>query len=152
MDSIINGYDKIKLLDIIETDFHIHINNFETIYYLFSDESKAVISKVGPLLLLPHHVSTSDEIDHLIDNFKSFIIRNIERFKSQPKIITIARSSDDDEYTPRNVVNDIQDKVINILKELILPKTLNIHDLCEDSWNKSYSLFFNEKIKKQKII
>jgi hypothetical protein len=156
MNSIINGYDKIKqskeLLDIIENEFHVHISNFEKIYHLFSLQSKAIIYKLGPMLMLPHHVSTDNEIEQFISNFKSLLIRFIDKLESLPLVITIARSSDDDEYTPRSVVDSIQNKVINVLKELITPNDLKIHDLCDESWCKSYSLFFNERIKRQKII
>ncbi|CAK8673278.1 UPF0489 protein C5orf22-like [Clavelina lepadiformis] len=53
---------------------------------------------------LPHHVSSADEIDRLIDCVE-YILKQI----NPPKLITIARSSIDD-YCPADQVDDIQHK------------------------------------------
>lgn len=135
------------LFDIIHCEYHIHLNNFYEILKLLSNDSKDIIVKVGSLILLPHHISViPDEVDVILNRLKVFITNCCDRFKSFPLVITIARSSDDDEYTPRHQCNQIQDMVLNLLKEII-PMEIVLHDLCEDSWNTSYSLFLNDKIK-----
>ena len=91
-----------------------------------------------------------DEVNVILNRLKVFITNCCSRFKSFPLAITIARSSDDDEYTPRDQVNIIQDMVLKLLKEII-PKEIITHDLCEDSWNTSYSLFLNDKIKQHML-
>lgn len=59
---------------------------------------------------LPHHVSTDDEVDILIDSLIDFLAT----FEAPPLVITISRSSSDD-YTPQEQVDDIQDKVLSLL-------------------------------------
>lgn len=60
---------------------------------------------------LPHHESTDEEIDELMDKFSLFLKKLPE-----PTIITISRSSEDD-YCPPEQVDLIQEKVLNILKD-----------------------------------
>ncbi|XP_044753537.1 UPF0489 protein C5orf22-like [Coccinella septempunctata] len=59
---------------------------------------------------LPHHVSTDEEIDVLLQSFSNFL----DNLMEPPKIITISRSSSDD-YTPLEQVDEIQDKVLRLL-------------------------------------
>ncbi|KAJ6646031.1 UPF0489 protein C5orf22 like [Pseudolycoriella hygida] len=69
---------------------------------------------------LPHHRSTSQEIDALIDQFKQFLLE----LKLPPTIITISRSSYDD-YCPVDQVEYIQDKVLDTLKEIYQDQLTN---------------------------
>ncbi|CAL1294330.1 unnamed protein product [Larinioides sclopetarius] len=61
---------------------------------------------------LPHHVSTPDEVRHLVGVVKDFLLQN-----PKPAIITIARSSRDD-YCPPEDVNFIQECVLQMLEEV----------------------------------
>ncbi|GFY67155.1 UPF0489 protein C5orf22 homolog [Trichonephila inaurata madagascariensis] len=60
---------------------------------------------------LPHHVSTQDEVRHLVEVTKLFL----QQLPS-PAIITISRSSRDD-YCPPEEVDFIQDCVLKMLEE-----------------------------------
>lgn len=60
---------------------------------------------------LPHHVSSEEELASMFNSFESFI----ELMTKEPTIITISRSTEDD-YTPFEQVETIQDKVISIVK------------------------------------
>lgn len=81
---------------------------------------------------LPHHESSTEEINELIDQFKQFIIK----VKLPPTIITISRSSDDD-YCPVEQVEDIQAKVLFALKEVYGDKLSDkpIHRYEDEEWN-----------------
>ena len=148
MDDILNGvYTTEKLLNIVPRDYSQNLHNFEEIVKVFSNKSKMAIVKIGALILLPHHLSTIEEIETILSRVRSFIVSCYEQFRSYPLVITIARSSDDDEYTPRDQVDVIQKKVILLLQELFTPKQIKLHDLRQDSWCRSYSLFLNPKIK-----
>ncbi|GIY03935.1 UPF0489 protein C5orf22 homolog [Caerostris darwini] len=61
---------------------------------------------------LPHHVSTREEVRHLVEVVKTFLLEI-----PKPAIITIARSSRDD-YCPPEDVNFIQDCVLEMLEEV----------------------------------
>ncbi|NWZ25237.1 CE022 protein, partial [Asarcornis scutulata] len=58
---------------------------------------------------LPHHVSTEEEIEGLIQSTK-VLLKNMPK----PTLVTIARSSLDD-YCPSEQVDIIQEKVLNLL-------------------------------------
>ncbi|XP_040833364.1 UPF0489 protein C5orf22 homolog [Ochotona curzoniae] len=68
---------------------------------------------------LPHHISTDQEIECLIQSAQHFL-------KSLPKptLVTIARSSLDD-YCPSEQVDSIQEKVLAMLRSLYGP--LHVH-------------------------
>lgn len=61
---------------------------------------------------LPHHVSSEEELDIMFESFKNFL----DTLPCPPTVITISRSTEDD-YTPCENVEAIQEKVINILSE-----------------------------------
>lgn len=81
---------------------------------------------------LPHHESTPEEIDVLVDNFRMFL----QQLKRPPTIVTISRSSEDD-YCPSNQVECIQAKVLGTLKDVFGEKMTNkpIHFYKEEEWN-----------------
>ncbi|NXP23999.1 CE022 protein, partial [Scytalopus superciliaris] len=58
---------------------------------------------------LPHHVSTEDEVEGLIQS-----IRVLLKDMPKPTLVTVARSSLDD-YCPSEQVDMIQEKVLNLL-------------------------------------
>ncbi|ELU14785.1 hypothetical protein CAPTEDRAFT_210011 [Capitella teleta] len=58
---------------------------------------------------LPHHISTQAQIETMVDEMCNCMMQ-----VKQPGIVTIARSSDDD-YCPKNQVDDIQSRVIAVL-------------------------------------
>ncbi|XP_067424026.1 UPF0489 protein C5orf22 homolog isoform X3 [Emydura macquarii macquarii] len=68
---------------------------------------------------LPHHVSTEQEIEGLIQSVKH-VLKKIPK----PTLVTIARSSLDD-YCPAEQVDLIQEKVLNILRSAF--GTLEVH-------------------------
>ncbi|KAM9101982.1 UPF0489 protein C5orf22 homolog isoform X1 [Sarcophilus harrisii] len=68
---------------------------------------------------LPHHISTEQEIECLIQSLK-YLLKNLPK----PTLVTIARSSLDD-YCPSEQVDTIQEKVLNVLHTLY--GNLDIH-------------------------
>jgi len=61
---------------------------------------------------LPHHISTEQEIEYLIQSVY-YLLKNLPK----PTLVTIARSSLDD-YCPSEQVDTIQEKVLNVLRSL----------------------------------
>ncbi|KAF5276548.1 hypothetical protein FQR65_LT03978 [Abscondita terminalis] len=61
---------------------------------------------------LPHHVSTEEELNVMFDAFKRFL----DNLTYPPTVITISRSTEDD-YTPCENVEEIQEKVLEIVSE-----------------------------------
>ncbi|XP_051465262.1 UPF0489 protein C5orf22 homolog isoform X2 [Apus apus] len=68
---------------------------------------------------LPHHVSTEEEIEGLIQSVK-VLLKDIPK----PTLVTVARSSLDD-YCPSEQVDIIQEKVLNLLGSVY--GTLDVH-------------------------
>lgn len=64
---------------------------------------------------LPHHLSSSTELNQFFTNLENFLNRYFLDALSRPGLITIARSSLDD-YCPSNQVNLIQDKVLHLVE------------------------------------
>ena len=155
---------------------------FDTILPMLSRKTRNLIVESGALLLLPHHQSSEEEVDVMIENMKVFL-----RKTNRPSIITIARSMgeekdsvDDDGFTRRDEANWIQDKVINALQNLLkgdngrckwldkTPHQLTIHKFyeqedaseggemdkeeMEDAYTKAYSMFLNSKAAKCAVI
>ncbi|NXN15864.1 CE022 protein, partial [Indicator maculatus] len=68
---------------------------------------------------LPHHVSTEEEIEGLIQSIKA-LLKDLPK----PTLVTVARSSLDD-YCPSEQVDIIQEKVLNLLGSVY--GTLDVH-------------------------
>ncbi|XP_062986329.1 UPF0489 protein C5orf22 homolog isoform X2 [Elgaria multicarinata webbii] len=68
---------------------------------------------------IPHHVSTEQEIEGLVQSVKD-VLRSLPK----PTLVTIARSSLDD-YCPAEQVELIQEKVLNVLRSTY--GTLDVH-------------------------
>ncbi|ESO05615.1 hypothetical protein HELRODRAFT_132401, partial [Helobdella robusta] len=62
---------------------------------------------------LPDHVSSEHEIDYLISYLEKLLIRLPE-----PLVVLISRLVFDDDYCPAGQVDNIQEKVLNLLKTL----------------------------------
>ena len=63
----------------------------------------------GMVTDLPIHQSSEEEIQDLMDATKQLLVMLLKKFtQGLPKIIAVARSTDD-EYTPANQVEFIQD-------------------------------------------
>nr|CAI5841448.1 unnamed protein product [Callosobruchus analis] len=62
---------------------------------------------------LPEHLSTDEELETMYTCFKDFL----ELLPKHPVIVTISRSTDDD-YTPCEQVEEIQERVVAILKDV----------------------------------
>ena len=72
----------------------------------------------GMVTDLPIHQSSEEEIQQLVDSTKQLLVVLLNNFtQGLPKIITIARSTDD-EYTPANQVEFIQDSVTTAMKHV----------------------------------
>ncbi|XP_066245823.1 UPF0489 protein C5orf22 homolog isoform X1 [Euwallacea similis] len=61
---------------------------------------------------LPHHVSSPEDLNIMFDSFETFL----EIMPRDPVIITISRSTEDD-YTPGEDVDMIEEKVIELLQK-----------------------------------
>nr|XP_012593885.1 UPF0489 protein C5orf22 homolog isoform X2 [Microcebus murinus] len=70
---------------------------------------------------LPHHISTEQEIEYLIQSVY-YLLKSLPK----PTVVTIARSSLDD-YCPSEQVDTIQEKVFDVLRSLY--GTLDIHQV-----------------------
>ncbi|NXS27650.1 CE022 protein, partial [Pomatostomus ruficeps] len=68
---------------------------------------------------LPHHVSTEDEIEGLLQSIK-VLLTDLPK----PTLVTVARSSLDD-YCPAEQVDIIQEKVLNLLRSVY--GSLDVH-------------------------
>uniref|UniRef100_W8BZX7 UPF0489 protein C5orf22 n=1 Tax=Ceratitis capitata TaxID=7213 RepID=W8BZX7_CERCA len=79
---------------------------------------------------LPHHISTSEELEQYFGQFKQFL----EKLPIPPVLITIACSAEDD-YCPRQQVDLILARVLKILREVFgerLHKKPILHYLDEE--------------------
>lgn len=63
---------------------------------------------------LPHHESTREEIQSLVEKFESFLTH----LPAPPTVITMSRSSEDD-YTPADQVEQIQELVMMALQKCL---------------------------------
>ncbi|KAK1173962.1 hypothetical protein AOXY_G4211 [Acipenser oxyrinchus oxyrinchus] len=82
---------------------------------------------------LPHHVSTNEEIDGLIQAI-NVILRDLPK----PTLVTVSRSSMDD-YCPTEQVNYIQSKVLSMLKSMYGTLDIHLEYLSEPESSKSSS-------------
>ena len=72
----------------------------------------------GMVTDLPIHKSSEEEILQLVDTTEQLLLLLLKNFaQGLPKIITVARSTDD-EYTPANQVEFIQDSVTTAMKHV----------------------------------
>nr|XP_036226659.1 UPF0489 protein C5orf22 homolog isoform X2 [Bactrocera oleae] len=62
---------------------------------------------------LPHHISTSKELEQYIGQFKCLL----QNLPSPPVLITMACSAEDD-YCPKHQVGVIQERVLQVLREV----------------------------------
>ncbi|EAT41648.1 AAEL006752-PA [Aedes aegypti] len=63
---------------------------------------------------LPHHESTREEIQTMVQQLESFLVR----LPAPPTVITMSRSSEDD-YTPADQVEQIQELVLGALQKCL---------------------------------
>lgn len=61
---------------------------------------------------LPHHVSTSEELEMMFEAFGNFL----EVLTVAPVIVTVSRSTVDD-YTPEEDVDEIQKRVLEMVSK-----------------------------------
>ncbi|BFF97076.1 uncharacterized protein DMAD_05565 [Drosophila madeirensis] len=81
---------------------------------------------------LPHHISTSQELEEYFANFKRFL----ERLPVPPVAITMAHSAQDD-YCPQDQVAFIEERVLRLLKD-VFGERLNdkaILQYMDDPWD-----------------
>jgi len=84
-----------------------------------SDDLKLVMRN-GPMLDLPDHVSSLDEMRTALDDMKTYL----SRIRGSPRLITIACSLDG--YTPDFHLDFLIKSILQILRELYGAKTLDI--------------------------
>ncbi|KAF7282618.1 hypothetical protein GWI33_002337 [Rhynchophorus ferrugineus] len=109
---------ELKLDDITDPDVGLKITKlYETLLENYSEEyiDWELIHDAGCTwddTDLPHHVSTEEELEVMFETFTTFL----ESLSTAPVVITISRSTEDD-YTPGEDVDTIQEKVLEILKD-----------------------------------
>ena len=80
-------------------------------YYVYKQ-----LHMAGIVTDLPIHQSSEKEIHELVENVKTLMIKLLKNFnRDPPRIVTIARSAED-EYTPANQIELIQDSVTMAMK------------------------------------
>lgn len=97
------------------------IRHFIGISKHLSKEVKDFIYERGYLLLLPHHLVTSDvEIDEAVERLATFLRHHVipQMRRKPPLCITIATSAMD-EYTVAGQTDVILDKVLGMVNELV---------------------------------
>ena len=112
-----------------------------------SPQSRTFYLSSGHLLNMPHHASSPDELE------ASFAIM-MQQLKgmSRPIAVTIARSAVDG-YTPKEVVDSLQARVLEMLEKELFPHWnssfsreeengtgYNVHDLRENAFEKCMAL------------
>jgi hypothetical protein len=110
-----NIYD---FLSIVPNNVKENSIKFMEILYCLCPLTRIKLSQIGHLILLPHYVSSLDEINELFDQLKYFLKNKMPLDMGVPCTITIARSAID-QYTPPNEVNMLQERVIKLINELI---------------------------------
>ena len=84
------------------------------------------MTRNGPMLDLPDHVSDMDEMKRALDEMKSYLSRILSNRRGSgcPCIVTIACSLDG--YTPKSQLKFLLTSVLNIITDLYDMKTLDI--------------------------
>ena len=134
--------------------------NFLSLIMKMSPTTRQRALEIGHLIHLPHHVSTKEEVDILMEKFSSYLFSLVRRW-GLPTCVTIARSAEIDTYTPANQVDEIQQAVINIIDIVFKNQygdsyggdTLQIHNLSiksddSDVFEKCLTLFVSKACKR----
>ncbi|TMW61969.1 hypothetical protein Poli38472_009462 [Pythium oligandrum] len=79
-----------------------------------NDEARDKIWSAGPSLDLPHHESSSTELQRLLEDFDGFVRREVSRV-GPPKLVTIAKSAAD-QFTPPHHVEIILSAVLKTIE------------------------------------
>jgi hypothetical protein len=79
-----------------------------------------LVHNAGCSMGVPHHVSTEDEVDELVEQMVSLLGR-----LPKPAVVTVARSTVD-EYCPPSQIEMIQEKVLGALREVYGGETLDV--------------------------
>ena len=160
-------------------DYDAYVSPFLLLLPHLTSSTRKLIHEIGSAVLLPHHISDEKEIDFLVAQMKTFLetvcskaVRTtsstvsggiVDRSWGRPAVVTIARSAVDG-FIPSYVVDSIQDKVLNVLRELLSgpwdtngspqivenqarvvsqKPQLIVHDLTEDAAARAYTMFLN---------
>ena len=146
---------------------------FLSLLPLLSSATRRAIVDAGNMVLLPHHQSSSEEIDSLLQGMESLLSEMLLRsdtsgYPGPPCLVTIAKSADDG-FTPEEHVHQLCASVLNIVKKvyslnqeirIVLPyeekkrieteatniKALFVHDLSDDPFNLAYPSLMQAKI------
>ena len=126
------------------------MNEIIPILQNMSINAKELILKYKYLVTLPHHISSNNEIDELIQLFISYV----KSYKSyQPNVITLCRSANDS-YTPPEQLHYIESQIMKAINEDLLlfwgkesKIELKFHDLSINSEYIASTMFINHKIR-----
>lgn len=118
MERCFNTLQESRTLEELETETHMRLADLRTELLKHYQDDKIDWTLVMDACAtcddtpLPHHVSTTEELDIMFLAFSNFL----DSIPKPPTIITISRSTVDD-YTPEEDVETIQKKVLDLLKE-----------------------------------
>eukprot|EP00795_Rhopilema_esculentum_P001581 gene1581-16033_t len=113
-----------EFLNLIDQEKRVDVSEIDSEYYSLllklhknangtgTEFDLELIHFAGMSSELPHHRSTNDEINNSLEDVELFL-----RCLEKPIFVTIARSAED-EYTPKDQVDYIQQRVIQLLKKL----------------------------------
>lgn len=79
------------------------------------EDARQLVWWAGPNLDLPHHLSSSEEIEDMVDAFKDFLVAS-GCCGNPPSLVTIAKSTGD-EYLPPHQLDLVQSLVLRSLAE-----------------------------------
>lgn len=105
-------------LEHIEASERLLSSFFETLSSL-DEEARKLVWWAGPNMDLPHHLSSDNEIEHMVETFAEFLVSNGCR-ANPPRFVTIAKSTGD-EYLPPHQLEFVQSRVLRMLTDLFGP-------------------------------
>ena len=168
-----NGEEKEQSFLSLYAEEHVEVaRKFLNILPLLSSATRRAIVDAGNMVLLPHHQSSSEEIDSLLQGMESLLSEMLLRsdtsgYPGPPCLVTIAKSADG--FTPEEHVQQLCASVLSIVKRvyslnheirIVLPyeekkrieteatniKALFVHDLSDDPFNLAYPSLMQAKI------
>lgn len=91
-----------------------------TVEGLSSEQLEKLIVWAGPNMELPHHESSTGEIEDQMDLFRRFLSQHSLDREHPPALITIAKSSGD-EFLPPHQAEAVLEALLNILEQVFGP-------------------------------
>lgn len=79
--------------------------------------TREAVVNAGHCILLPHHQSSEAEVEMMLQELKKYL----SKMPHPPLSVIIARSSTEgDEFTPLRLVDFLQERVLNIISQLVI--------------------------------